>query len=82
MVVLSNYSPRFTSFWQANHLSTFSIIGLILTSCVVCFDVYFSHVLPRALCRRRETGGAALGTPQASLPADHSRSPKNLAVIR
>jgi hypothetical protein len=51
MVVLSNHSPRFTSFWQANHLSTFPSNGMISFQCLSCFDVYIRHVLPRALCR-------------------------------
>jgi hypothetical protein len=50
MVVLSNHSPRFTSFWQANHLSTCSSNGMISFHCLIssCFDVYIRRVLPRA----------------------------------
>ena len=48
MVVLSNHSPRFTSFWQANRMSTFSSNGMISFYYLTCFVVYIRRVLPRA----------------------------------
>lgn len=52
MVVLSNHSPRFTSFWQANHLSTFSSNGMIFSHFNVVGPAVLmftsANVLPRA----------------------------------
>lgn len=61
MIVLSNNSPRFTSFRQAHReqitiLQNSPVDMLILASVVVCLP---PPMIPRVLCRQ---AGAALGT--------------------